>query len=369
MPGETHTLMLCGDVMTGRGIDQILPHPNRPVLYERYMTSALDYVRLAEEANGPMVRPVTFPYIWGDALPVLDHIAPDLRIINLETSVTEHAEPEPKGINYRMHPENVGCLTAASIDCCVIANNHVLDWGREGLAETLATLGAAHMSVAGAGRDQRAAEAPAILPTSGDKRVLVYGIGCPSSGVPSDWAASDDRSGVAFLEGPSAKSAGAVAARIRRDRRSDDIVVVSIHWDANWGYNVNDNDRDFAHALIDAGAADIIHGHSSHHPKVIEVYRGRPIFYGCGDLINDYEGIAGHEAYRSDLSLMYFVSVDDDQRLVSLEMAPFRMSNFRLNRADDQDRDWLRRLMDRECRRFGGRIEPTMNNMLRWVPC
>jgi poly-gamma-glutamate synthesis protein (capsule biosynthesis protein) len=61
-------LFLCGDVMTGRGIDQILPHAGNPVLYERHMKSATGYVELAEEANGPIWKPVEYSYIWGDAL-------------------------------------------------------------------------------------------------------------------------------------------------------------------------------------------------------------------------------------------------------------------------------------------------------------
>ena len=65
---RTIKLFLCGDVMTGRGIDQVLPHPGNPTLYEGYMKSAAGYVQLAEEANGPIPQPVDFSYIWGDAL-------------------------------------------------------------------------------------------------------------------------------------------------------------------------------------------------------------------------------------------------------------------------------------------------------------
>jgi poly-gamma-glutamate synthesis protein (capsule biosynthesis protein) len=104
------TVFLCGDVMTGRGIDQILPHPSDPQTYGACVSDARTYVRLAEEVNGPIPRPVELPYIWGDALGELQHVAPDARIVNLETSVTRSEEPWPKGINYRMHPANVGCI-------------------------------------------------------------------------------------------------------------------------------------------------------------------------------------------------------------------------------------------------------------------
>ena len=72
-----------------------------------------------------------------------------------------------KGIHYRMHPQNVPCLSAAQIDCCVLANNHVLDWGYAGLAETLRTLHKSNLSTAGAGRCSEQARAPAVLEVPG----------------------------------------------------------------------------------------------------------------------------------------------------------------------------------------------------------
>ena len=134
---RTMRLFLCGDVMLGRGIDQVLPRPCDPAIHESYVHSALDYVRLAEEANGAIPRPVVPSYIWGAALDELNRTQPDARIINLETAITRSEDFAPKGINYRISPENADCLTAAAIDCCVLANNHVLDWGRMGLLDTL----------------------------------------------------------------------------------------------------------------------------------------------------------------------------------------------------------------------------------------
>src|SRR4029453_17016197 len=138
------TLFLCGDVVTGRGVAQILAHSCPPGIQEPYVRDARDYVALAEDANGPISRPVAPAHIWGDALEELERIAPDARIINLETSVTTSDDSWPgKGIHYRMHPGNVDCLPAARVDVCVLANNHVLDYGRAGLGETIATLTAA----------------------------------------------------------------------------------------------------------------------------------------------------------------------------------------------------------------------------------
>src|SRR3974390_3167540 len=99
-------IFLCGDVMTGCGIDQVLLHPCDPVLYESYARSAMHYVELAEDANGAIPRQADPSYVWGAALDALYRARPDARIINLETTITRGGTPAPKGINYRMSLEN-----------------------------------------------------------------------------------------------------------------------------------------------------------------------------------------------------------------------------------------------------------------------
>ena len=208
-------LFLCGDVMTGRGIDQVMPHPSDPILYEPYVKNANRYVELAEQANGPIPRPVEFSYIWGDALASLERAAPDVRIINLETSLTTSSDHWPyKRIHYRMHPGNVPCLTAAGIDCCVLANNHVLDWGYAGLEETLRTLHGANVKTAGAGADLARARAPAGFPVPGKGRVLVFAFGAESSGVSYAMAAQPDQPGVNWLPDLSNDTAQRIAKEV-----------------------------------------------------------------------------------------------------------------------------------------------------------
>ncbi len=137
---------------------------------------AREYVRLAEKANGTITTPVSFSYIWGDALDEWQRVAPDVKLINLETSITKRNDYWPgKGINYRMNPENITCLTAAGIDCCALANNHVLDWGYSGLVETIETLKTAQIKTAGAGPERQSAETPAIMEIEGKGRVVVCG--------------------------------------------------------------------------------------------------------------------------------------------------------------------------------------------------
>jgi poly-gamma-glutamate capsule biosynthesis protein CapA/YwtB (metallophosphatase superfamily) len=368
--GARHlTVFLCGDVMTGRGIDQVLPHPGDPTLHEPYMTSAKGYVALAETANGPIPRPVDLDYVWGDALAEWARIKPDVRIVNLETAVTTRDDWEgEKDIHYRMHPANVPCLTAAGIDCCVLANNHVLDWGEAGLAETLETLRRAKVQTTGAGRDGAEAAAPAVLKTAMG-RVLVFSMGAASSGIPLDWAAAPGRPGVNLLPDFSDATLRKVAAQVKAIKCPGDVVVASIHWGGNWGYAVPAAHREFAHGLIDQCGVDAVHGHSSHHPLGIEVFRERPILYGCGDFLNDYEGISGHETYRGDLSLMYFLNVDPASgKLLRLSMIPMQVRRFRLYRASAEDTRWLREVLDREGRHLGTRVEagPDGSLELRW---
>src|SRR4051794_22856565 len=104
------TVCVSGDVMTGRGIDQILPGAGDPALWERHLRDARAYVELAEQTNGPIPHPVDVTWPWGDALALLDEVDPAVRLINLETSITRSNDVAAKAVCYRMSPDNVGCL-------------------------------------------------------------------------------------------------------------------------------------------------------------------------------------------------------------------------------------------------------------------
>jgi poly-gamma-glutamate synthesis protein (capsule biosynthesis protein) len=259
----------------------------------------------------------------------------------------------------------VPCLTAAAIDVCVLANNHVLDWGYAGLGETLDTLRRAAIRTAGAGRDAVEAAAPALVEVADKGRVMVFSLGSETSGIPRTWAASATAPGINLLPDLSPHTARAVARAVREVRQPRTIVVVSVHWGENWGYRVPRSQQAFAHALIDEAGVDVVHGHSSHHPKAIEIYRERPIFYGCGDFLTDYEGIAGHEAFRGELGLMYFPTLDVlTGRLVRLTMTPTRVERFRVIRASPEEAQWLGDVLTREGQRFGTRASLTEDQVL-----
>ena len=315
--------------------------------------------------SGDVMTPVSFDYIWGYALERLELESPDLRLINLETSITSSDDYwRGKGIHYRMHPKNIAVLEAARIDVCTLANNHVLDWGYKGLTETLETLGQHDIKAAGAGGDLHEAEAPAVL-KAGTGRVLVFSVGSTSSGIPARWAATEDSPGVNLIRNLDGKAVERLQHQIRFLQQQGDVVIASVHWGGNWGYEIPAQQVEFAHQLIDVAGVDIVHGHSSHHVKGIEVYRGRLILYGCGDLVNDYEGISAREGFRSDLGLMYFATFDPTSgRLTGMRMVPVQMKNFRLNRPSVRDVHLLWRVLDRECKSLGTRVELSIQDRI-----
>jgi poly-gamma-glutamate synthesis protein (capsule biosynthesis protein) len=368
MPDGTVRLLLCGDVMTGRGVDQILPHPGDPTLHERSVHDARRYVELAEELNGPIPRPVGFCWPWGDALRAIDDEAPDLRLANLETSVTRHDDYDPgKGVHYRMNPDNVPCLTVARLDVCTLANNHVLDFGIRGLEETLDVLAAAAVGTTGAGRDADEARRPVTV-AAGAGKITVFSVGMPSSGVPARWAATDERPGVYFVGRASDAAVADLLERVRQAKHRGDVVVVSIHWGSNWGYRVPASDVRLAHLLIDGGV-DVLFGHSSHHPRPIEIYQGKLVLYGCGDLLDDYEGIAGYETYRDDLRLLYLATIHvETGRLSALRMVPLQARQLRLHRASAEDSTLLANVLGRISRSFGSGVDMAPDGTLVLTP-
>ncbi len=352
-------IFLAGDVMTGRGIDQIWPHPSEPFIPEFMVNDAREYVRLAEKANGKITTPINFGYIWGDAFEEWERLAPDVKLINLETSITKSNDYwRGKGINYRMNPENIGCLTAAQIDCCALANNHVLDWGYSGLRETIATLKTAQIKTTGAGLNRQLAETPAIIEIKGQGRVLVFSGGVTTSGIPASWAAGQDKPGVNLLQDLSERTVEYIQKQVEGVKQLGDVVVVSIHWGDNWGYEIPAQQIKFAHQLMDYAGVDLIHGHSSHHVKGLEIYHEKLIIYGCGDFIDDYEGIGGYEYFRDDLGLMYFATLDSDTgKLVNLQMSPTQIKRLRVQQASTGDLLWLRERLNREGSRLGTSVQ------------
>jgi poly-gamma-glutamate synthesis protein (capsule biosynthesis protein) len=163
---------------------------------------------------------------------------------------------------------------------------------------------------------------------------------------------------------PELSDAAADRVLDRVQQHGGQLVIASIHWGSNWGYRVFPEQVRFAHRLVDGGV-DVVHGHSSHHPRPIEVYRDKLILYGCGDFIDDYEGISGHEGYRDDLRLGYFASIERGTGSVAgLRMVPLQARRLRLCHASGNDAAWLRTVLDRISQDFGTRIDLGPDGML-----
>jgi poly-gamma-glutamate capsule biosynthesis protein CapA/YwtB (metallophosphatase superfamily) len=246
----------------------------------------------------------------------------------------------------------------------------VLDWGYDGLSETLQTLDAAGIAHAGAGSDAHQAMKPAVLGTAADRRVLLFSFGSRTSGISEDWKATSISPGVTLLDDLSEQTAARVCDEMWAHQQPDDLLIASIHWGGNWGYEVPREQIVFAHHLVEQGVA-IVHGHSSHHVKAIEVFKGRPILYGCGDFITDYEGITEYETFRDDLALMYLIELDSDSgELINARLVPMQMRRFRLERASAGDSKWLCSLLTELGARFGtaARLQEDSSLLLEWRP-
>lgn len=368
MGPESATLFLAGDVMIGRGIDQILPNSTPAQIHEGFLRSAKEYVRLAIQKNGPIPAPVTTSSIWGDALQELKRSPPEISLVNLETSVTLSPHWEPKGINYRVSPANAGALLELPALVCSLANNHVLDWGPQGLLETLDVLRELKILSIGAGRNLQESQKPVEIPL-GTQRILIFALAFASSGVPASWAATSQQPGIHFFSEPDSAALEEMVKAIHLWKKPGDCVLVSIHWGENWGYQIPFAHQDFARKLIARGGVDLIHGHSSHHPLGIEIYRDKLILYGCGDFINDYEGIEGYEEYRGDLSLMYFPEVSlESGKLKKLRLVPLQIRNLSLHRAPPQDAQWCLTRLHRECAPYGVRFKMREDFSFEWSP-
>jgi poly-gamma-glutamate synthesis protein (capsule biosynthesis protein) len=373
-------IFLCGDVMTGRGIDQILPYPSNPELKEPFVKDARDYIIFAEEVNGKIDYPVSFDYIWGDALKELEKEKVDLRIINLETTITTSNNFLPKGINYRMNPKNIDVLKVFKVDVACLANNHILDFEEEGLLETIETLKKNGILTVGAGRNIEEASKLAVIKIDPFRKVSVesekvsvtiFNYADVSSGVPIWWKAEKNKAGVNLITDKREFEYGLTFPQINTDYNTDEnglyprlsalyprssVVIFSIHWGPNWGYEISEEERNFAHRLIDEANIDIVFGHSSHHFKGIETYKGKLIIYGAGDFINDYEGIGGYEEFRGDLVLGYVVEIEN-LKINKLTLLPFRIKKFRLNYCTDEEIDWIFNVLKRESKIDGKMIK------------
>lgn len=338
-------LFFCGDVMLGRAVDQIFEFKNKPQIYESYYKDARCYIpktmlKNIQKSNydkkcniSNIVLP--YEYIWGDLLKSNLFIKSKLRIINLETSITTSTSPQDKSVLYKMHPKNINAIKVANIDYCSMANNHVLDWKNNGLIETIDTLNNNNLGYGGIGKNINDARKPYMY-----DNIMIFSMATPYSGTFKHWKATENEAGVNVIDITNKMQVDEYIKYIKTKSNKKYMSIVSVHWGGNWGYNVSDSQIAFAHRLIDDAGVGVVHGHSSHHFKKIEVYKNKLIMYGCGDMINDYETIKNdsHKKYMSDVNLAYYPYFDKNYNMVKLLIKPYTIKNMRLVKITNKDK-------------------------------
>src|ERR687898_1031202 len=307
------SLVLIGDVMLGRKVDEALNDRMRP-----------------EEP-------------WGDVMPLLD--AADLRIINLECAITDNEQPwtrTPKVFHFRAEPSAIGTLRTARIDACSLANNHTLDFEEQGLLDTLEHLDAAGIRYAGAGRNQNEAADPAILTVRVGHTNRVALLAFTDNEPP--FAAGTDRPGTNYLPVSLKPDVLRRVERAVSDVREMgvDTIIFSNHLGPNMVQRPKAIFRRFARAVIDLGV-DIYYGHSAHVFQGVEIYHGKPILYDTGDFIDDYA--VNHEL-RNDWSFFFRVSVAEGG-FERLDLVPVKLSYARVDLAKGGEREMILDRMER----------------------
>lgn len=260
-----------------------------------------------------------------DTAPVFDELrSADIAFVNLETPLTVRGVRAEKQNTLRANPSLIEDLKEAGVDVVGLANNHMLDYGLDGLANTLAALDGAGILHVGAGPTIDAAREPVVVDGPGGK----IGFLAFASTLPQGFAASPDRPGVApihvtaafVVENPLAQEQpgtpppvltfplkmdlDATVEVVQALKERADFVMVSAHWGVSGQDTVMDYEREVGHALIDAGA-DLIFGHHPHRLHGVEYYREKPIFYSVGNFVFEPlppSGNTPHLSFRSRMT-------------------------------------------------------------------
>ncbi|GHC46780.1 CapA family protein [Streptomyces cinnamoneus] len=270
----------------------------------------------------------------------------DLFVANLECCVSGRGEPWPapgKPFFFRAPPETADVLAELGVDCVTLANNHALDFGYDALTDTRELLTRAGVAAVGAGPDAGAARAYAVLETGG-VRLAVVGV----TDHPEDFAAGQDRPGVAFAD----LRRGVphwLAELVGRAAAEADVVLVTPHWGPNMTAAPPHHVQDAAAALMAAGAT-LIAGHSAH------VFHGvaSRVVHDMGDFVDDY---AVDPHLRNDLGLLFLVTLDGPEparyRPVRLEAVPLYLDYCRTTVAREEHWQWIHDRYARACAAFG----------------
>ncbi len=211
--------------------------------------------------------------------------ASDLYVANLECPFTDKGTKLQKNFNFRARPELVAGLEAGGVDVVSLANNHLMDYGAEGLFDTLTVLDTAKIARFGAGRSLAEARSPAIVDVKGVKvAFLGYFFLGDRNIEPKEVIATDSTPGVAghFTDTQALKAM--LQADVRAAKKKADHVIPFFHWGREGRGNPEPYQVELGHAGIEAGASAVIGSHP-HVLQGVEVYRGKPIVYSLGNFV------------------------------------------------------------------------------------
>jgi poly-gamma-glutamate synthesis protein (capsule biosynthesis protein) len=276
----------------------------------------------------------------------------DLAIANLECAVCEPAERwhgAPKAFYFRAPPLAGQALRDAGIGLVSLANNHILDYGVQGLLDTLRILDAQDIAHAGAGAGLDAALAPVIVERQGVR--IGMAAFCDHQ---ADFAAAPEHPGMAWIGLHDEAAAIDEFTRALAPLRAAGVrwPILSLHWGPNMVSEPSDRQRRLARAAIDVGWK-IVYGHSAHVFQGVELVEGCPVLYAAGDLVDDY---AVDPEFRNDHQLLFELQLGDDA-LERIVMHPLFIRRCRVFPANSAQRAWIAERMRGLCAELGTDVD------------
>ena len=203
----------------------------------------------------------------------------DLAIVNLETAITDGGVPAPKEYTFRAPAKALKALKRAGVDVVTVANNHGMDYGQEGLADTLAAGEKAGLPMIGIGRNETEAFAPYRTTVNGVRISVIGATDVLDNFAITTWTATDSQPGLA-----SAKVPGRLAEAVRSAAAESDVVVVVLHWGVEMESCPTPRQRELAAELTEAGAQVVVGSHA----HVLEPHveqGGTAVHYGLGNFV------------------------------------------------------------------------------------
>jgi poly-gamma-glutamate capsule biosynthesis protein CapA/YwtB (metallophosphatase superfamily) len=320
-------LMLGGDVMLGRGVKE----------------------HMLRSGPGYPLDPIAG---------LLRHA--DLAIVNLECAITSSARiwpGAPKAFYFGAPPLAVQSLADAGIDLVSLANNHTLDFGVEGLLDTVRHLRSHGIRHAGAG----ASLDEAALPATMDRGGIRFGMAafCDHQ---ADFAAQQHQPGIAYLDLEDDEAATAVLRKALEALQGAGVEwpILSLHWGPNMVFRPSAKFRRLAHAAVDMGWK-ILFGHSAHVFQGIEIYRGCPIIYAAGDLVDDYYV---DPKFRNNHQLLFELELGPDF-LRRITLHPLFIEHCRTRLASAEQTRYIVRCMTSLCGELGTPVHQDGNRI--WI--